>query len=270
MKELSLDEIRKIQIEILDYVIDLCKKQGLKVSLDAGTLIGAARHKGYIPWDDDIDVTMPRKDYNKLIQYLSSKNNQRYQIYNWQTRSDYYYGFAKVVDTNTLLNEENVDDISGLGINIDIFPQDDLPNRENVCKKYQKKIFRLRKRIGYAVSQKKPIIEWIKHPRYCVMQFWWSIFGWKKTIKELDIFVQKYNDNNAEYCEQLVSTSNPYRKGKKSFFDEYTELEFEGKMYPVIKEYDKYLRNAYGDYMQLPPPEKRVSHHDFKAYIKED
>lgn len=270
MKELSLEEIRKIQIEILDYVIGVCNKEGLRVSLDAGTLIGAARHKGYIPWDDDIDVTMPRKDYNKLLQCLSNNSNQRYQVYCRQTRPDYYYSFAKVVDTNTILDEANVDDISGLGINIDVFPQDDLPDDERECKRFQKKVLCLRQRVGYAVNQRKPIKEWIKHPRYCTKQFWCSIVGWRKNIIKLDTLVQKYNSPNAEYCEQLVSTSNPYRKGKKSFFDEYTELEFEGKMYPVIKEYDKYLRNIYGDYMQLPPPEKRVTHHDFKAYIKED
>ena len=270
MKELSLEEIRKIQIEILDYVIGVCNKEGLRVSLDAGTLIGAARHKGYIPWDDDIDITMPRKDYNKLIQYLSSSNNQRYQIFCYRTRTDYYYGFAKVVDTNTILKERNVNDISDFGVNIDIFPQDDLPNNEKECRKFQKDIYRLRTKIAYAVSKKKSPIQWIIHPRHFLNQFWWSIVGWKKNIQKLDTLVQKYNSPNAEYCEQLVSTSNPYRKGKKSFFDEYTELEFEGKMYPVIKEYDKYLRNIYGDYMQLPPPEKRVTHHDFKAYIKED
>lgn len=270
MKELSLGEIRKIQIEILDYVVDICKKEGLRVSLDAGTLIGAARHKGYIPWDDDIDVTMPREDYVKLLNCLSHNSNQRYQVYCWQTRPDYYYGFAKIVDTTTILDEQKLDDIHNLGINIDVFPQDDLPGNEKQCELFQKEVYCLRDHIAFSVSKRKPIAEWLKHPRYCLKQFWWSIIGWGNTIKKLDTLVQKYNSPNAEYCEQLVSTSNPYRKGKKSFFDEYTELEFEGKMYPVIKEYDKYLRNIYGDYMQLPPPEKRVTHHDFKAYIKED
>ena len=117
---------------------------------------------------------------------------------------------------------------------------------EKKCRQFQKKLYCLREHITYSVSKRKPIAEWFKHPRYCIKQFWWSFIGWENTIKKLDTLVQKYNSSDAEYCEQLVSTSNIYRKGKKSFFDEYTELEFEGKMYPAIKEYDKYLRNILG------------------------
>ena len=88
-------------------------------------------------------------------------------------------------------------------------------------------------------------------------------------MNKLNSLVQKYKNEVTDYCEQIVSTSSKFRKGSRSFFDEYTEVEFEGKMYPAIKEYDKYLRNIYGDYMQLPPIQTRVTHHDFKAFCKE-
>ena len=270
MKEIDLNEVRQLQINLLDYAISICKRENIRVSLDAGTLIGAVRHKGYIPWDDDIDITMPREDYNKLINILSCSEHSRYKLFCSKTNDEYYYPFAKLVDVGTILFEESVHQISGLGVNIDIFPQDDLPNDEKKCRKFQKRVHSMRCRVMYAVNKPVSILSLLEHPRDNFKRILYTWLGWKKELPKLENYVQKYNSPNAEYCEQLVSTSNIYRKGKKSFFDEYTELEFEGKMYPVIKEYDKYLRNAYGDYMQLPPPEKRVTHHDFKAYIKED
>lgn len=267
MRELSLAEIREFQISILDYVVEICKSNSLCFSLDSGTLIGAIRHKGYIPWDDDIDITMLRKDYNKLIDILKEKDG-RYKVFCFEVSDDYYYPFAKIVDTKTLLIENKNISIPRLGINIDIFPQDNLPDDEEECRKFQQAVRKTRDKIMFAVM-KTNIKELFVHPRFVFKSVFYSIVGWKHEMRKLEKYVQKYADIETQWVEQIVSTSAMYRKGPRRFFDEFIEAEFEGKKYPVIKEYDAYLRNIYGDYMQLPPEEKRVTHHDFIAYLYE-
>lgn len=265
MRELCLQEIREYQIAILDYVTEICKKNSLKFSLDSGTLIGAIRHKGYIPWDDDIDITMLRKDYNRLIEILK-KLNGRYKVLTFETSNDYYYPFAKIVDTQTLLVENKNISIPHLGINIDVFPQDTLPDDEEECRAFQEKVRKSRDKIMFAVM-KTNFKELFSHPRFVFKSVFYTLVGWRHELRKLDSLVQMYADYKTKWVEQIVSTSSMYRKGPRHFFDEYIEAEFEGKYYPVIKEYDAYLRNIYGDYMQLPPEEKRVTHHDFTAYL---
>ena len=137
MKDISLEELRKIQISILDEFSIFCEENKLNYLLTGGTLIGAVRHKGFIPWDDDIDVAMPRADYER---FLSSFNVEGYRIITPYNNEKYVYPFAKLVNSKTRIIE-HTDTDSDLGIYIDIFPIDYIPQKSIKSYYRKRKIF---------------------------------------------------------------------------------------------------------------------------------
>ena len=104
MRRIYIDELKKIQINILDQVADFCNKNDISYWLDCGTLLGAVRHKGYIPWDDDVDIGMFRSDFDRFLN-LFNQSNERYKVYNIENNNEFYYPFGKVLDTTTILYE---------------------------------------------------------------------------------------------------------------------------------------------------------------------
>ena len=133
MKEISLNELRKIQIDILDKVHNFCIQNNITYFLSSGTLLGAIRHGGYIPWDDDIDLYMPRESYERFINIYKDDSHDT-RVITLYNNKEYYYPFAKVEDTNSIVIE-NVPEKFNIGINIDIFPIDGVPNNL-ICRKF--------------------------------------------------------------------------------------------------------------------------------------
>ena len=147
MKQITdINQLRGIQIGILDDVHRFCEAHGLTYFLSSGTLIGAVRHKGYIPWDDDIDIYMPRNDYEQFLQTYCDETGH-YRVINPQTEPHYYYTFAKVVDLHTLMVEKETEGYQ-IGVYMDIFPvdyvSDDPKERELVFKK-KKLLYKIRR-----------------------------------------------------------------------------------------------------------------------------
>ena len=134
----TVEELQKIELEILKYIDKVCKENNLTYFLAYGTLIGAIRHKGFIPWDDDVDIQMPRDDYNKLCDILKEENG-RYKLLDHKEGLGYIYPFAKVIDSNTRLIETGLTETVNMGVYIDIFPIDGTPNDFKKRKKYLKK-----------------------------------------------------------------------------------------------------------------------------------
>ena len=126
MKQMTTDEIKKVQLDILIYVDKICKDNNIKYSLAYGTLIGAIRHKGFIPWDDDIDIVLKRSEYERLLEVLYKDDNSKYMIFSMKDEG-YFYPYAKVGDLDTIIREKNWPDIQNLGVNIDVFPVDYVP-----------------------------------------------------------------------------------------------------------------------------------------------
>ena len=144
MRELTKDDIKARQIEILKYFKNTCEELGLRYSLAYGTLLGAVRHGGYIPWDDDIDVCMPREDYDKLCSALREKDG-RFYLLDIHKNKDYYQNFAKIMDTETIFvrDDKSIKDVKNYGINIDIFPYDNCPSDVNEYNNHRKRIVSL-------------------------------------------------------------------------------------------------------------------------------
>lgn len=133
MRRLTTEEVKKIQIEILDVVSAFCEENNINYWLDSGTLLGAVRHKGYIPWDDDIDIGMLGPDYKKFAE-LFNKSNDRYRFVDIDNNPDFYVAFGKVIDTQTVLYEQDKNG-DKLSVNIDIFIYNNAPDDDNIVKK---------------------------------------------------------------------------------------------------------------------------------------
>lgn len=266
-KEINLEEQRNIQMELLNEFKNLCDNNNLMYFLGGGTLLGAIRHKGYIPWDDDKDLMMPRRDYENLLKIFNQNCKDNHKLLTYINTKDYYYSFAKVVDTNTTLLEGNLRPIKNLGIYIDIFPIDFLPNDEKEIEKIFKKYSLLYKAIStYKYSDiSKVTTNKIKLFAKEIVLCFLKIFNLvPKILKTLDQMAIKYQDTSKVAC-----ISGKYAEKEimpRSFIENYELADFEGEKYKIPKGYDEYLTKHYGNYMELPPEEKRITEHNNLAY----
>ena len=262
MKELSLDEIKKCEIQILDYIDSVCKKFKLSYFLAWGTLLGAVRHAGFIPWDDDVDIMMPRDDYERLQSIISDENN-KYIVLSHQYEKEYYYPFAKVVDSSTMVIENGTVKATKMGVWVDIFPIDSLPNDERLRKRIQDKCWAYRQIWGHALVWKAHTIE--RGFVYKAGCFICNLYGWKRAIERLEKVATSVQ-GPTDYVSELIECNHKYDTMPAVWFASSVNKKFEGKDYPVPIGYDGYLTTVYGDYMKLPPVDERVSNHNFVAY----
>lgn len=272
-KELTLEEIRKIQLDALIYIRNICNEHDIDYYLMSGTLLGAVKYKGYIPWDDDVDIALKRKDYLKLIKVLENDSNSKYKILSIYNTRDYYYPFAKLVCKETKLYEK-AKEIKDLGVYIDIFPLDyyNEDYEEYINKiKIIKRIVINRYKAQNKKEKSKNLIEIEEKNKYQRL---------KSIIINILDFISKPIGLNfwAKLYDKLISKNEtgPYitRGGKykekfpAELFNEFKEYEFEGNYFKSIKNADIFLRTIYGDYIKDLPKEKQRSHHEMKAYWK--
>lgn len=261
MREINTEELKKIQVEILDVMSQFCENHGIQYWLDWGTLLGAIRHKGYIPWDDDVDTGMLRKDYD-IFMKLFNEENDRYKVYSVENDPSYSFPFAKIIDTQTVLYEPDEHGYKS-AVYVDLFVYDNAPeDEEEVRRMFQRRDFLLKMRS----------LQWRHRPSGNVlrraliymanvpMRLIPTGYFEKKIIQN----ARKYQDTETgkigNFTDSYTVTAD------KSIFTDFIYVEFEGKKYRAPARYDEWLHAAYGDYMQLPPVEKRVSRHSFKAY----
>ena len=265
----DIRDIQMISLKILEYVDKICRENNLKYSLVGGTLIGAIRHKGFIPWDDDVDIMMPRPDYEKFLEIMDKTESKKYKaLYFSDKYPNYTYPFIKVVDLDTELYEKDFLRNEHMGVFIDIFPADGYDEKKS--RKTIKKVHNLRAMCALSISKgnlKKPN-QFLKNTLKFFLSFIAKPLGYKFWLKKIDKQVKKCKyedyDLSASY-----SGSYMYKEiFKKSLYDEMIEVPFENKKFYAFKNYDEYLRNIYGDYMTPPPENKRNPHHGLKIYKK--
>lgn len=264
MKRIGGSDLKKIQIEILDTVAQFCDANGIRYWLDSGTLLGAIRHKGYIPWDDDIDLGMLREDYDRFISCFN-ESNDRYRVVCIENHPDFYCSFAKVCDTTTVLYEPD-ENGHKLSVNIDIFVYDNAPDDDRLVKKMYDRRDRLRTISEYKtdpINRKEKLKSILQLERRTVCRICFP----QNTVRLMAENSKKYADCKTERVGNFTAYTR--MTCSKRVFDSFVDVEFEGKTYKAPVGYDEWLRSFYGDYMQLPPVEKRVTHHAFIAYRKE-
>lgn len=267
-RKLSPDEIKKIELDILLEFARFCKENNLRYYLAGGTLLGAIRHKGFIPWDDDIDVCMPRKDYLKFIKTFGGWNENLEVKSN--LKNNFGAPFSKIMDLRTKIDAKYTDNDIDTNLWIDVFPVDGLPeNLEEVKEVYDKCDFyrRLLLLTGAKLGEGKSIFK--KYAKYLLKPLA-NIYGKKRCIDNIEKIAAKYPYDDCEYVGAI--TWGLYGVGErmlKSEFEQAVEVEFEGHRFPAFSCWDSYLKGLYGDYMKLPPIEKRKTH-DMVAYLVEE
>lgn len=262
MKYIHQEELKKIQLNILDVVSAFCEDQGLSYFLGYGTLIGAIRHHGYIPWDDDIDIVMPRQDYDKFVQSFNDKN-QIVCVVEHSLNRKYEIPFAKAYDSRTMMRETMYKETNTFGVYIDIFPLDGWGGREQLSKI---------KRLYQFLNAKKAVIDSQRSfKKNCIIALGKIALTAVSTSLILDKMDKTARSCNYETADKVKSFFSVYGEKEvcdKNLLKETILVDFEGKKYRVPANYDIYLRGIYGDYMKLPPEDKRQSTHVFQAWWK--
>ena len=251
--ELSKAEVKRIELDILDFVHETCRKYGISYMLDYGTLLGAVRHKGFIPWDDDVDIAMKRKDYNRFLEVMARNPSPRFKIITSDTDRHYYYEFAKIVDVRTRLQENGILNSSEMGVWVDIFPKDNMPSYHRVVKPIftLTRLFRI-----FSVFSKFPDhhSKWW-YPIWLVARF----TGPRPYVQMNKMLTKVCSKENSDLMGSWIHLHIKY-VWNSSMFNDLTTLEFEGKQYNVPVQWDAYLKDLYGDYMKLPPENQRKTH----------
>lgn len=261
----TLRKVQLVQLEMAKEVKRICEENNIKYFLDGGTLLGAVRHGGFIPWDDDLDIAMMREDYEKFLRIAPEKLSSEYFLQTWKSDKNYPLPFAKLRKLGTVFVEriyKNID--MEHGIWIDIFPYDSYPDTIKEQKKYNF-IFRFYRALlvfksGTEIcndytSKKEKILTKIKHyPILFISKFCRQ----EKILFNYDIFLKKYNN---EKTEKIVIPIGNWIISRKCY-NNTSELMFEDEIFPVPGDSHLYLSEAYGDYMTPPPENERGNKHN--------
>lgn len=269
MRELSVDEVKKVQLDILKAVDKWCRENNVNYYLMYGTLLGAVRHKGYIPWDDDIDIAMLRPDYERFLREFNKDRDDDLEVLHYSIDPQFPYEFAKIHDKHTRM-VENSGVPYDLGINVDLFVLDDIVEDENEAVKLAKKlkfpqsVFDIKLTVGNKY-RKRTLIKRIGVDALKTLTAPFSV-NW--CVKRIDSIAKTFNNKpDADYLAFISErTYKPKQKYKKELFKDSIDLNFEDGVFKAPAMYDEILTVLYGDYMKLPPVEQQVTHHDFKAY----
>lgn len=268
MKSIELEDLKRIQLGILRNVATFCKKNGIRYYLSYGTLLGAVRHKGYIPWDDDIDIMMPRPDYERFISMFNGVYTDN-KVVSHLLDPIYPWPFAKVVNTKTVVIESINYAYKDMGVYIDIFPIDGLPEAKFDLFVLLKTVRFLR--ILLSIKRGKKL-----NSRKCWQNFLLNFsfllspLTYSKLLKKLDSISSRCSYENSRNVMILSVAENENKEIlPKSVYDKIIDIEFENYLFDIPYEYEKWLEHIYGDYMTLPPVEERITHHANNAYYKE-
>ena len=261
----DIREIQQMELGIMEYIHEICQKIGVKYFLAYGSLIGAVRHKGFIPWDDDMDICMLREDYEKLQDYLISNPNERYEVMSYKNNLNYVYPFMKVQDNHTYLLEEDVRIDSNMGIYVDIFPvdgyEDDVQFKNKMTKLIKKR--QLSCYTFKGITNTKSVLNSLL--RYVsVIIFYFT--NTNKYVAQIEELAKSRKVSDYEQVDYLIYKDMNKPVWRREWLEQVTTGIFEGKEFTIPKNYHEILTSDYGDYMQLPPVEQRVSHHDFKLW----
>lgn len=267
----SINEIQKLQYDMMVVIDRIFKEHGLRYILAGGSMLGAVRHNGFIPWDDDIDILVPRDDYDKLREIMC-KEEAMTECYTFKFPGDknYPYPFIKMIDTRTIVKDEKISDKFSLSIWVDIFPLDHMPDNENIHKYTYNRMKFLRTCLESGLKKDGLTSGGV---------FVQSVFrmlnvilgGTEKIAVRMDKLGSKYN---RMFSNSRHFGDGTWPEGLKDYFDEsmispIIRHRFEDSSFCIPKNFDGYLKHFYGNYMTLPPEYQRQRHF-IEAYWRDE
>ena len=258
-KKMSLAEIKSVELDLLIEFDSFCNEHNLKYALDGGTLIGALRHKGFIPWDDDIDVTMPFPDFLKFVELYKKEGKNPNAELLYGTDNPYGFHFGKFVDKRTIVKSNYRVDRSLYSVWIDVFPMYSIDDDDDVAQTKIDKILEYYSKtpLCMCLNFRNPLRK-IVHALFNDLMLKY----WMNKINDL-LFEHEYGSTKRirctpVVCDKLIPAGNDH-------FENRIKVEFEGHKFYAPNDYDTYLKRIYGNYMELPPEDKRTTH-SIEAY----
>lgn len=263
MKEISNSELKDELRKMLYFIDEICKKNKINYTLVGGSLIGAIRHGDIIPWDDDIDMALDKSNYERLIDAINANNDARYRLLLPNDELN-PYPFAKLISNRTTLEEKAIEPIPGYGVYLDIFTFYNLPNNRIVRRIAQDYILFLKAGIGAKNSSKKYRRGLLSNIKRIALK---NIpIDYKK--RYIDVF-DKMPVGTKYICCNWPGYTKKQETHDSRLINQYKRVKFGKGEAMILSDYDTFLKDTFGDYMQLPPKDKRVSNHDFVAYWKD-
>lgn len=260
MNEVLIKEVKQIELEMFLKFDEICRKNDIKYFLGGGTFLGAVRHKGFIPWDDDIDVAMERKEYERFCRIAIKELPADMFLQNYHTEPNCGLVFAKIRKENTIMSEVYSHHIDmHQGIWIDIFPLDHIPDDSKKAIRMKKKALILKNLYIIKSGYHNPHPEsWIYRTAYAICKCIVKPISLEFLIHSLESVIRQYENEETNYLFPFGGAYPKKDTTPSSLLDEFSEYEFENHSVISLKDYDAYLTQLYGDYMKLPPVEKRV------------
>lgn len=267
MDNTTLRKVQLTQLEIACEIKRICDENQIEYFIDGGTLLGAVRHKGFIPWDDDLDIGMSRNQYNKFVHIASKQLKDEFFLQTWDTDKGYGYTYAKVRKKNTIYLERVAQDsTANNGIFVDIFPYDNYPDnrlkRKLLCSQLTilKMILKVKCHFyPWKETEHTNVKRWFI---YLPIRFF-ACFSEKEIIKRKYLrLATSYNKEKTTQVFPQVAERLGATVMKREYLEQTISMKFENILFSAPKEYDAYLTELYGDYMTPPPLDKRKNIHN--------
>lgn len=256
----QLRDVQLIQLEMLREVKGICQKNDIEFFLVAGTLLGAVRHSGFIPWDDDLDIGMTKDNYIKFLKIAPDYLKNDFFLQNYETDNNFGAIFSKIRKKNTLYTEKNASNSGAKdGIFIDIFCFSDTPEKQNLFEKQMyiyKRLLLLKQ--GYIFWDK---FNFKKNVLYKSLEIISKLISKKKLISRIEKIIFFENINSTKCVNYGGAYNFDKEIMKKSSAENIIYLKFENEQMPVPSDYQSILENIYGDFMKYPPMEERNNRH---------
>lgn len=268
-RELSLEEIQKIELEILKYIHELCEKNNIKYFLDYGTLLGAVRHKGFIPWDDDTDISLAREEFEKLYDVLKKENHEHFKLISNEIDSRYPFNYYRVYDNRTYRDSNLKNKEIQLGTCVDVFPYDGyITDRED--EKKIKFYYKMKKLSSYSFNGiKNEGKSFFNNFIRCILTFIVGFTDTQKWNKKIVQICKKYKNTIGGFSALTIMPNYNRKVIKTEWLYDTIDMEYEGILLKVPRNYKEFLVYEFGENYMIPISPSEITNGKDKNYIVE-